>query len=251
MNAPRLLPLATLGLIFLAACQPQPPRYSIDPSRLDGSAGVVERSVQSIGGPGAWRGARRITYVTVLTLYDAQGQAYISRQTHELDLWAGTMSATGVSPRGIYKVTLDAADRCVVDPDCAPLGGAELRRVCLAMRLLRGRVLGPLNLLAPPVTAGVPARVRQAGMDVVRVPVAGEPNGAIAYYFDPSTSLLQFFTVGSEQPKGGGTLTFYQWAPTPGGLAFPASIRVVHAGQNVLLGDTLLLEASLSDVIIR
>ena len=215
---------------------------------LGESAAVVGRSIDALGG-----GDRLKSGVmqadAVVTIHDANSTAFVNKHEQVYDLGAGTLQAQAELPDGGWSASASGAGATF--GTTGALAGARQQPMLDALRLLRHRVRGPLNLTnvgGTGETGGKPQRMRLPGMDVFRVPVTGGRDDVKAYYFDAETYLLRLVTTGADGPGQEGTVTVYSYGIAPSGKAFPDRLVVKKIGRHVLVGDEPLLEVDFRDV---
>ncbi len=202
---------------------------------------TVSGSVEAIGGLRRWQAAGPVRADAVVSLYDEAGKVTVNQQQHTYRLSEGTLAASAQLPGGSWsaRATSDGqvALRC-----SAALSGEHLRRLEAALRMLRHRVRGPINLCEAGERPGEPARVHVAGMDLLRVGVEDGEGDVRAYYFDAQTLLLRLVTAGGDAPGEEGTVTLYRYRLAANGLAFPSRLAVMKIGEHVLVGEQPILE---------
>jgi len=240
MSHPRSIVTIACMAAALAGCQPEKPdpyaKYELGDART-----VVTSCIDSMGGLEAWNETGVLRGKAVVSIFDQEGTAYTNTQTLEIRPKAGTIHAEARSARGWWTADVDI-DGNVSFTDHEGLGMEMKRALAWGLGRTLHTVRGPMNLLwgperpqgvAPTTAAGVPAR---------RVPVAGDPRNAVAYYFDPNTNRLLLIASGADEPGQRGTVTTVEYERLAGGLVFPMRIRVFRIGRHVLLGDAPLLD---------
>lgn len=245
MNGSWFRVISLACVVLLAGCSQSPPLAAYRPYDLGQAESIVVMSVEWMGGLAEWRKVDTVRADALLTIYDARGQASVSRQEQTIDLGAGTITAEERTPQGPLRIKAGIDD---IPP--APGGAAW------ALATLAHRVRGPLQLLghAEQVESARPRRL--GGHDVIRVAVKGEGCVASAYYFDATTGMLRYVTAGGDSPGDEGTVTAYEYMPLgpqggtlpSGGKVFPRRITIVSIGEHVLIGDEPLLEVTYSNV---
>jgi len=246
MSAARSAVPGLLCLAVLCGCAGGV-RVEGGPEGLDAGR-VVEAGIDCMGGRRAWRAAGDIIADVVVTVYDEAGRPYSNRHRQRIDVTGGTIVATARTPQGRW--TARAHDsRCRLSGWSGE--AATEARISSALAMLSHRIRGPLNLLGAGERPGQARRMRVGGVDVIRVGVAGETSNALAYYFDAGDGMLRFVTAGADEPGGDGTVTLYEYAILPGGLAFPKRICVVTVGRHVLIGARPVLVAEFAAVEVR
>ena len=208
--------------------------YELGPARQ-----AVAGGVEWMGGLDAWKAVGEVHATAVVSVYDADGGADVTRQKQVIDVWDGSITASAPKAGGSWTKSAGPAD--LLDAD----GGMKR-----TLAIIAHRAAGPLNILSgrDAIAAGELKAVRVNGHDCIRVPVAGDDRRAKAYYFDAVTHLLRLVTTGEDRPGGNGTVTIYTYQRLPDGTAFPKTLRVVPIGRHVLIGDTPLITVEFSDV---
>lgn len=209
---------------------------------------VVTRSIDTMGGLSAWRNVDQVYASAVVAIRDSSGVSRVERLKLTMMFSRGEILAEGVSPQGEWAALAKRDGRCSVKGP-APMDKATLGPM---LAVILHRVAGPLNLVLDDEKVLDAGPSRQGGFAVNRVSVKDSFDRRYAYYFDTSTSLLRYLTAGDETPAGQGTVTVYggpeSYITLPGGLLLAKQFRVNRVGQNVLVGETPVLEVNLSDV---
>jgi len=242
----RWMSVAVLGAaVFLVSGCGKDPYGRLD---LGQARPVVSGCVEAMGGLQAWRGVGSVSAKPIVTMYDAEGRAFVTEQEHLIDLRRGWLRARGRLPQGNWKARVTARGGASFRADGFE-PSAELREQMLeALRVTLHRLRGPLNLCGYGERAGGAREVHVAGMDLIRVPAVGSKAGVVAYYFDAETNLLRMVTTGADAPGGEGTVTLYSYVMSPEGLAFPSRIVVRRIGRHVLVGSEPVLEVEYRQV---
>lgn len=219
---------------------------------------IVRESISQIGGLEAWQDVGRVEADALVTIYDERGGAWYTGQEQvyrlrggELFGMGGTVSADVQSGQGAWSIRVNERGEGSFQAPGQDVPEAVRNEFKSALGLLLHRVRGPLNLLDPEERVASAETVRLGGQDYVRLGVTGDRAQVIAYYFDVDDGMLRHVTAGSEVPGGEGTVTTYDWKLLSGGMAFPARIRVVEVGENVLVGDEPVLEVDFGTVRMR
>jgi hypothetical protein len=238
-----LLSLACLA-VALGGCTTDSQRMA----RLGPAEGVVSGSIQSMGGLDQWRRAGTIEANARVAVWADDGTFTVSRQRQTIDLLAGTIRAVATVPGGRWTASTDLAGDFSFSDEGFQAATEFVEAIRSVLDTEIHRLRGPLNLLGP--DEGVQSRddVRILGEPLVRVGVGGDNTRAIAYYFEPVSSMLKYVTTGADRAGADGTVTTYQWGMLPGGLALPTQLRVTRLGRNVLIGSEPVMEIELRDV---
>jgi len=235
--------LAVCGACLVGCQDPNPyKRFNLGPAEK-----TVAGAVEAMGGLKAWQGLRQVRAVGMVTWHDPSGKTYTNSQEYWFDFAAGTLKATGRTPRGRWRAVVDEEGNLLERTGLDAAGVGSERTVATLVTILH-RVAGPLNLLGKSERVAGAEALRVDGVAMTRVPVAGDTHRAAAYYFDGATSLLAMVTAGADRPGGEGTVTLYTYAKHPGGLAFPTRLRIIEIGRHVLVGATPVLEVEFSEV---
>jgi len=215
---------------------------------LGESASAVGPSIDALGGGDRLLSAS-MRADAVVTIHDAAGTAFVNKHEQVYDLGAGTLQAQAELPDGGWSAGATGAGATF--GTTGALAGARQQPMLDALRVLRHRVRGPLNLTNSGGTGergGKPQRVHLPGMKVFRVPVTGGSDDVKAYYFDAETYLLRLVTAGGDGPGQKGTVTVYSYGIAPSGKAFPNRLVVKKIGRHVIIGDEPLLEVDFRNV---
>jgi len=246
MIAARSAALGLVSLFVFSGCVGST-RVEGGPDELDASR-VVEAGVDRMGGRRAWRAAGDIIADVVVTVYDEAGRPYTNRHRQRINVTGGTIVATAHTPQGRWTASANKG-RCRIT---GWVGEAATKdRISSALAMLSNRIRGPLNLTGSGERPGQARSMRVGGVDVIRVGVAGDTTNSLAYYFDAGDGMLRFVTAAADAVGGDGTVTLYEYAVLPGGLAFPRRICVVKVGRHVLIGDRPILVAEFAAVEVR
>lgn len=242
----RWMSVAVLGAgVLLAFGCAKDPYERLD---LGQAQPVVSRCVEAMGGLQAWRDVGSVSARSLVTMYDAQGRAFVTEQEHRINLRRGWLRAEGRLPGGTWKARVTARGGGCFEADGFQPSAGLRAQILEALRITLHRLRGPLNLCGFGERAQGARQVHVAGMDLIRVPVAGSKAGVVAYYFDAETNLLRMVTTGADAPGGEGTVTLYSYAMSPEGLAFPCRILVRRFGRHVLVGGRPVLEVEYRQV---
>ena len=208
----------------------------------------VLASLQAMGGIEAWKDPADIRAQAVLTVYDEKGHFYTNQYSLNMDLDGRRMSVEAALPGGKLTgvIRLDGGSTLdVTGQNMSP----ELRsRLVLALESTLYLAGGPGNFLYCPQTARTARKDRIAGKALVRVSVGGDNSRALAYYFDPVTSMLLHVTSGADRAGGEGSIATYTYRMLKRGKAFPQRILITRIGEHVLLGDKPVMEVTFGDV---
>ncbi len=206
---------------------------------LDSGRRVVESAVEAIGGAEKWRSVRPLRAKALVTVYDAQGAAYVSLQDHVIDLNAGRIDASGqaAADQGWALTVREDGSGQFVQGESALR--PEHRRLLLdSLSLLAHRLRGPVNLTRGPGTPVSAETVSLRGRRLIRVGVANDPQGTQAYYFDPDSRLLHMVTAGGDAVGEDGTVALYDYELLVSrGIGFPKRVRIVRIGDFSLVGQ--------------
>jgi len=235
-----------IGGVMLAGCGETGmrayDRYQLGPARDTLAAGV-----EALGGLSAWRKVDVVRAETIVTVYSADDRQYVSRQTQWIDSDSGRIEAAGDTAIGRWRAVCTG-------PNKFSLSGAnvldqltpeQLRQI---LPIILHRAAGPRNLLGKGEKPDEVSSVLVDGRELTRVAVHGGEAHAAAYYFDPTSGLLQMVTAGADRPGKEGTVTLYTYQILPDGLVFPKTIQVRRLGRYVLIGSPRMLDVEFSDV---
>jgi len=219
-------------------------RYRLGPAR-----DTIAASVESMGGLEAWKKVGSIRAEALMTIYDDQGQMYVNRQKHVIDIHGRRITASATTARKRWTATYTGGGKghfSLRGADALDIMTPDKLREALAIIL--HRVGGPLNLLGRKEHVGGVTKVSVDGRNYLRVAVEGDKAMATAYYFDAADASLAMVSAGRAQPGQDGTVTLYEYQMLPNGMVFPARIRLVRVGQFVLVGQKPLMEVRFSNV---
>jgi len=208
---------------------------------------AIASAVEFMGGVNAWKRVSRVRADAVMTVYDDRGQAYVNSQRHDIDINGGKLTISAATTQESWRATYTRGGGFSLS-DASALGRMTPGRLKDAMSVLSHRLAGPLNLLGGSEKPGAVTRLTIDGKDLVRVAAVAKRPRATAYYFDANAGGLEMVTAGSEQPGGDGTVTLYTYQMLPSGMVFPKTVRVVRTGQNVLVGQSAVMEVEYSNV---
>lgn len=213
------------------------------------SGSAVAKAIDNVGGLPRWQKAKTISSDALVTIYDEQGQAHITKQRHTFDVQEGRLTATATLPDGSWQavVYLPKRGKDSFKSDGVTLTAPEQLRLLAAMHTVLERAFGPMNFCLGE-KAGKEEMSRVEGTDMIRVAVDSSPQGSVAYYLDAQDLVLSYITTGADRPGGKGTITRYRWQMASNGLSFPASIEVLTLGRDVLIGDAPILELAYGKV---
>lgn len=210
------------------------------------SPSIAQRAIDAVGGEGAWRPVNRIAATALVTVYDADGAAHITRQHQVIDLRTGMLTADGVSPRGRWSVMLDADGRARwVGADAIALP-QQRQLIERALRRIQLRSVATWRLWRAPEQLGASAPARVEGLDLIRVEEIDPATDVTAYYVDSGTGLLCHMVAGADADA---TVTTFEYQPVSGALLHPRVLRVVRVGEHTLVGPTPVLEVTFTDVV--
>jgi hypothetical protein len=234
--------------VVLAGCAADP-YVAVSSS---GAKPATVKSIQAMGGLDNWKSVHRIHATAVVTDY-VDGTGVISQQQHEYDLDAGTLTASGELPQGLWKATVHLDGRGAFADSTAKAVTPEQRfRLVSSMLASLRRAYGTLRLSgfgpSPHERATSFGTATIFGTEYIRIGVAGGVEGVKAFYLDTQSYLPVYVTVGVDQAGGVGRIARYQWTMLNNGLAFPATIEVYDIGQDVLVGHKPVLEVDLRDI---
>jgi hypothetical protein len=223
------------ALMLLAGCHGRP---------ADAPAPqVVRDSMDALGGLDRWSEAEDVEAEAVVTTYDGDGTAHVSRQRVRMDLPGGRLSASAVEPRGSWDASVALDGEADFDADGFTASETMRNRLTDALATLLHRVRGPVNLLeGDDHPAGTAQRVKVGGRKLVRVPVAESGHAVKAYYFDSVTRVPVLVTAGADRAGREGTVTRYEYRMLEDGTLFPHRIEVLRIGPNVLVGEEPVLK---------
>jgi hypothetical protein len=256
MNTARLSVIVLAGLVGVVGCgetaEVQPGATApLAGVQLGPARDIIATSLDSMGGLEAWQEVGRVRMTAVVTMYDFEAVPYVNRQKQVLNVRGGTLAVEATNPRGTWNLTSKADGTCNMNVrGLWPADDKVIVIACSTATLLH-RLRGPMNFLLTDERPDSAERTRFDGKDVVRVGVAGDTEWAAAYYFDATTGLLRYVTSRGDGPFEYGTVTIYDYAMLPNGMAFPKRIKVVALGDHAMIGEQVLLEADFSDVRIR
>lgn len=204
---------------------------------------AVAKAIDNVGGLARWQKVKTISADALVTIYDEQGQAHITKQCHFFDVQEGRLTATATLPEGSWRavVYLPKRGKDSFKSDGVVLSCPEQQQLLAALHMVLDRSFGPMNFCMGE-RAGREDMARVEGVDVIRVAVQCSPQGSVAYYIDAQDLVLSYITTGADCPGGKGTITRYRWQMTRCGLSFPSSIDVLTLGRDVLVGDAPILE---------
>lgn len=247
MNHLRSFLLSSLVCTFLIGCQG---RMDFQAAKLGPAGDTIRMSINSIGGLTAWEQVREVKATALLTLYNDQGQPFITQATIRIDPVKGQLIAAGPSGEGLWRATIDEKGQRLFETKGYSPVAEQQSRICDALMTVLAQVNGPLNFLKTDVQAGRASSPTIAGMRLTRVGISGNTRGVQAYYFDRVTGTLRFLTVGADQAAKPGSVTLFTYATLPDGMAFPKSMQVVKIGENILISDQAILEVNFSNVVL-
>ena len=217
--------------------------------RLAKAPWMVKRCIANAGGLAKWGDVSRIETTVLLSLTGPKGAVYHNcfemRVFLFKDKTGARLVATAPTPHGKMVVALNKDGEDEVPTSYADPERAAAKK---AFAHLIRRVSGPFAMLAadePLIQSREP--VRLGGHDCIRVTI-GKDNTQSAYYLDAKSGELLYVTEGGDYPNSGGTITAYTMQELPLGVKFPKTIRIMKIGENVLLGDELLIEAEFQKV---
>lgn len=241
-----VLAFAVCGLV-LAGCDTPRERMLRD---LGPAGPTVAASIANLGwGLPLKQQAADVRFSAVVTTWNEEGKSFADRQEMTADLVAGRIVSSGQNPQGRWTATATLAPgnpgTVTVEAQPGVDVSAVRKRMAPTLLTLLHRLRGPYNLLNLERGRGG-ERANVGGRELLRV-VVNSPNAA-AYYFDASNGMLQLVTAGADAPGGNGTVTVYQYAAMPNGIAFPKTLKIVKIGRHVLTGETPVALIEITDV---
>jgi hypothetical protein len=228
--------------LLVTGCHPTYDQAQLGPSRP-----TVQASVNSMGGLEAWNGVQEVRATALITTYD-QGQPTIDRATLRLTLLPRKLQAAAPAGEGLWRATISQDGKCDFRTVGYTATPQERQRICQALAVLLNRMPGALNLVQTPQRVTGVTYLTVLDQKLVRVAVKDRTSDTKAYYFEQASKVLRFVTAGADKPGGEGTVTLYEYQRLPGGLSFPKSLRVVHLGTDVLIGDKPVLDAEFTNL---
>jgi hypothetical protein len=208
---------------------------------------TVSESIAAMDAP-AWMGVESVEADVLLHVQPVGAAGYINQ--FQMRWWPGYYGAGGQLRASSRAAGKDLFVRVTRGEALQPLDKeATPQQACeIAFTMLLRRLGGPMNLAMPSVQPkGKQEVVHLPGGDVVRVGVQGEGMRK-AYYFDRTTHLLKYVTVGADRPGEKGTVTLYEYTKIDGTYWFPSSVRVVLIGEHVLISDREVWSATIANV---
>ena len=196
----------------------------------------------------AWVGVESVEANVLLHVQPVGAAGYTNQ--FQMRWWPGCYGAGGQLRASAAVAGTDLFVRVTRGEALQPLEKeATPQQACqIAFSMLLRRLGGPMNLALPGIRPkGKQTIVHLPGGDVVRVGVQGEGMRK-AYYFDKTTHLLKYVTVGADQAGEKGTVTIYEYTKVDGTYWFPSSIRVVLIGEHVLISDREVWSATMANV---
>ncbi len=216
--------------------------------KLGAAEPVVKRCVNMMGGLERWESVKPIHAKALVRMYDSAGEATVNEQQQVIDLEDGEIEATATVPNGRWTAEVTAAGKGKFEAEGFQPDEQLERQVLASLGMLVKRLRGPLNLLGHGQRPAGAEHLHVNGEDLIRVPVAANPDGVAAYYFDAYTSVLRLVAAGTDRPGGEGTVTVYTYRMAPNGMAFPSRISIMKIGRHVLIGDEPVLEVDYEQV---
>ncbi len=251
MKVARFGALILIGGLLLAGCQGEDLQLTAQP-KLTTSNSTVKLGIQAMGGLETWKNIDKASADALVTFYNEQGQPYVNRQAHVINVHGRVIRAIGETSKGEWQARYSPETGWLWNRNTFAIkGGAKLDEITPgrlegALTTLLHRVRGPLNLVGGDEMPGNSEKVWLNSQDLVRVPVE---NGSVkAYYFGLISGLLQMVTEGGDEPGQPGTVTLYTYQILPNGVVFPKTIRVVEIGRHVLVSQAPILEVEYSNV---
>jgi hypothetical protein len=218
-----------------------------------GPAGpAIEEAVNTVGGLKAIQDIDEIHANAVVTWYNPSGEGTVSAEKMVIYPNAGRIESSGALPQGTWQasVRLDGGAN-ISTTGSLKLSKEQNEAISGYLRIILHRVRGVRNLLNGGESVLGAQEIFTAGYHVTRVEVTGRPELASGYFFGVDCHELRLLTTGAVEAPGPGTVTIYTNERMPNGLLLPTRLRVVTIGEYALVGQRVLLDVELRDLMVE